>query len=143
LEQGGPDVHAVGAPIVSSWLEHQSSHSTARAFGLFGVLMVLVIVFLYRSLRALLAIVLSLGTTVALAVGAGGLLGFAFTIVSGLVPLAIMVTTLATLTYLHSRFIDQPEEDTSFEEHQLFALRNKRLPIVASTVAAAAGFAAL
>jgi predicted RND superfamily exporter protein len=53
-----------------------------------------------------------------------------------------MVTTLATLTYLHSRFIDHPEGAT-FEDHQLFALRNKLRPIGASTVAAAAGFAAL
>src|SRR5262249_27784359 len=80
--------------------------------------------------------------SVALAVAAGKLLGFSFTIVSVLVPLAVMVTTLATLTYLQMRFIDQPEE-LSLREHQVVALRNKFLPVTASTLAAAMGFAAL
>src|SRR5205823_13385270 len=73
---------------------------------------------------------------------AGGLLGFTFTIVSVLVPLTVLVTTLATLVYLHSRFIDRPE-DVPVREHQIVALRNKLLPVTASTYAAALGFAAL
>lgn len=138
----GPDVHAVGAPFVTSWLEHQSSRATGRAFAVFGVLMIVVIIFLYRSFRTLLAMMVSLGMAVALAVAAGWLLGFTFTIVSALVPLTIMVTTLATLTYLQSRFVDQPA-GVSLEEHHLASLRNKLLPVTASTVAAAAGFGAL
>ena len=132
----------VGAPVVSAWLEHASSAATARSFAVFGVLLLAVTWFLYRSLRALAAIVLSLGAAVALAMGAGYVLGFAFTIVSALVPLTVMVTTLATLTYLHSRFLDQPP-GTTLAEHQIAALRNKLLPVTASTIAAALGFAAL
>ncbi|MFT3698043.1 MAG: MMPL family transporter [Kofleriaceae bacterium] len=137
-----PDVRAVGAPLVTSWLEHQSSRATSRSFAIFGVLLVLVTWFLYRSVRALFAIVIALGTSVALGVAAGGLLGFSFTIVSALVPLTIMVTTLATLTYLHSRFVDQPD-DVPLEQHHVAALRNKLLPVTGSTIAAAGGFAAL
>src|SRR5262249_9471842 len=86
--------------------------------------------------------VLALGCTLALALGAGGLLGFAFTIVSALVPLTVMVTTLATLTYLHSRYVDQPQ-DLPIEQHHIYALRSKLLPVTASTIAPASGFAAL
>ena len=57
----------------------------------------------------------------ALGVGAGSLLGFSFTVVSALVPLTVMVTTLATLVYLQSRFVDQPE-GTEVDAHQVFAL---------------------
>ncbi len=135
-------VHKVGAPYVTSWIERQSSQATARSFLVFAVLLVAITLFLYRSARALLAILLALGAAVALGVAAGAVLGFAFTIVSALVPLTIMVTTLATLTYLHSRFIDQPE-GVSLEQHHVAALRNKFLPVTASTVAAAMGFAAL
>ncbi len=137
----GP-VRKVGAPYVNTWLERQSSAASARAFPIFAVLLLGIVLFLYRSWRALLAIVLTLGAAVALGVAAGGLLGFTFTIVSVLVPLTILVTTLATLVYLHSRFVDQPE-GVGLREHQLFALRNKFLPVTASTVAAAVGFAAL
>src|SRR5262249_50957423 len=130
LARVGP-VHEIGAPVVNAWLEAQSAAATGRSFAIFGVLLVGVTWFLYRSLRAMLAIVLALGASVALAVGAGGLLGFSFTIVSALVPLTVMVTTLATLTYIHSRYLDQPD-DLGLDEHHVAALQNKLLPVTAS-----------
>ena len=137
----GP-VRKVGAPYVTSWLERQSSSASARAFPVFAVLLVAITLFLYRSWRALVAIVLALGAAVALGVGAGALLGFSFTVVSALVPLTILVTTLAMLVYLHSRYVDRPA-GVPLEEHHVAALRNKLLPVTASAVAAAVGFAAL
>ncbi len=134
--------HLIGGPKVNAWLEQQSGQATSRSFAIFGVLLVVVTWLLYRSLRALLAILIALGGTVAMAVGVGSLCGFTFTIVSSLVPLTVMVTTLATLTYLHSRFVDQPD-GMSLEDHHVAALRNKILPVTASTLAAAIGFAAL
>jgi hypothetical protein len=139
---GAGPVRKVGAPCVTSWLERQSSEASARSFPIFAALLVAIALFLYRSWRALLALVLALGAAVALGVAAGALLGFSFTIVSALVPLTILVTTLATLVYLHSRFVDQPE-GVPLREHHLAALRNKLLPVTASTLAAALGFAAL
>lgn len=139
---GAGPVHEVGAPLVTAWLEHQSSAATARSMAIFAVLLVAITGWLYRSPRTLLAILLALGAAVALTLAAGDLLGFSFTIVSSLVPLTVMITTLATLTYLHSRFIDQPD-DIPLAEHHVAALRNKFLPVTASHIAAAAGFAAL
>ena len=143
LERSGAgQVRKIGAPYVTSWLERQSSQASERSFPIFGVLLVGVVLFLYRSWRALLAIVLALGAAVALGVGAGAVLGFSRTIVSALVPLTLLVTSLATLVYLHSRFVDQPE-GVPLHEHHIAALRNKLLPVTASTLAAAMGFAAL
>ncbi len=139
---GVEPVRKIGAPYVTSWLERQSSSASARSFPIFAVLLIGIALFLYRSWRALLALVLALGAAVALGVAAGGLLGFPFTIVSVLVPLTVLVTTLATLVYLHSRFVDQPE-DVPLREHQIAALRNKLLPVTASMLAAVLGFAAL
>lgn len=141
-QAGAGPVRKVGAPCLTSWLERQSSEASERAFPIFGVLLVGVVLFLYRSWRALVAIVLALGAVLALGVGAGALLGFSRTIVSALVPITILVNTLATLVYLHSRFVDQPE-GVPLHEHHVAALRNKLLPVTASTLAAAMGFAAL
>ncbi len=135
-------VRKVGAPWVESWIEQESSRASLRYFPLFGLFVVGIALFLYRSLRALLAILLSLGTAVAMAMGAGSLLGFSSTVVTALVPLTVMVTTVASLVYLHSRFVDQPA-GVSADDHQVFALANKFLPVTASTVAAVLGFAAL
>src|SRR6266478_4214673 len=134
-------VRRVGAPYVQSWLERQSGAASARYFPFFGALVVGTALLLYRSVRTLLAFVLSLGSAVALGVAVGGLLGFTFTVVSVLVPLTVLVTTLATLVYLQSRFVDRPA-GVPVREHQLAALRNKVLPVTASTFAAVMGFAA-
>ena len=139
---GALPAREVGTPCVSSWIERETAAASERAFPIFGVLLVAIAVFLFRSVRALAAIVLALGAAVALAVAAGGLLGFTFTIVSVLVPLTIMVTTLASLVYVHARFIDHPD-GVPRAEHHLAALRNKFLPVTASMLAAAMGFAAL
>jgi predicted RND superfamily exporter protein len=135
-------VRKVGAPYVESWIERESGQASVRWFPVFGLLVVGLALFLYRSVRSLLAILAALGTAVALAMGAGQLLGFSFTVVSAVVPLTVMVTTLASLVYLHSRFVDQPE-GVPVAEHQLHALANKFLPVTASSVAAVLGFAAL
>jgi len=139
---GAGPVHRVGAPYADSWLEQQSGAASARYFPFFGALVVVVALLLYRSVRTLLAFLLSLASSVALAVAAGGLLGFSFTIVSVLVAPTVNVTTLASLVYLHSRFVDRPPA-IPVREHQLAALRNKLLPVTASTFAAVLGFAAL
>jgi predicted RND superfamily exporter protein len=139
---GVKGIRRVGAPLVEAWIEHESGTASLRYFPLFGAFVVAITLFLYRSWRTLLAILLALGSAVALGVGAGSLLGFSFTVVSALVPLTVMVTTLATLVYLHSRFVDQPEGG-DVDGHQIFALANKFLPVTASTVAAVLGFGAL
>ena len=135
-------VRKVGAPYVESWIERRPGRASLRYFPVFGLLVLGITLFLYRSWRSLLAILLALGAAVALALGAGKLLGFAFTVVSALVPLTVMVTALAALVYVHSRFVDQPE-GVEVDVHQLRALANKFLPVTASMGAAAVGFAAL
>jgi predicted RND superfamily exporter protein len=136
------EVRKVGAPWIEAWIARESSSAALRYFPIFGLFVVGIAWFLYRSRRSVLAILVALGTAVALGVGAGDLLGFSFTVVSALVPLTVMVTALATLVYLHSRFVDQPE-GVEVDAHQAFALANKFLPVTASTVAAVLGFAAL
>jgi predicted RND superfamily exporter protein len=135
-------VRRVGAPYVEAWIEHESGRASLRWFPVFGLFVVAIALFLYRSGRSLVAILGALGAAVALAVAAGAVLEFSFTVVSALVPLTVMVTALANLIYVHSRFVDQPE-GSALEAHRAFALANKLLPVSASTLAAVLGFAAL
>jgi predicted RND superfamily exporter protein len=139
---GVREIRRIGAPYVEAWIERASREASVRWFPVFGLFVVGFVLFLYRSWRTLAAIVLALGTAVALGVAVGRLLGFSFTVVSALVPLTVMVTALANLVYVQSRFVDQPE-GVDLEAHRLFALRNKLLPVSASTLAAVLGFAAL
>ncbi len=137
-----PTVRRIGAPYVEAWIERASREASVRWFPVFGLFVVALVLFLYRSWRTLVAVIVALGTAVALGVAVGRLLGFTFTVVSALVPLTVMVTTLANLVYVQSRFVDQPE-GVDVEAHRIFALRNKLLPVTASTLAAVLGFAAL
>src|ERR1700692_4051367 len=109
---------------------------------LFGIFLMTLVFIVYRSWRALAAIVLALGAVVAMAVGLGDLFGWPNTVVSTLVPLTVMVTTTATLVYIHSRYMEPDDAPTLFEHHAR-ALANKFLPCTASMFATAVGFAAL
>ena len=135
-------VRRVGAPWLESWLESETAASTLRYFPLFGAFLLILTVSLYRSWRALLVIVVSLGVAVLLGVAVGGLVGFNYTIVSSVVPLMFLITVTASLIYLHSRFVDRPA-DVPVDRHRVLALDNKLLAVSASMFAAAVGFAAL
>ena len=135
-------IRRVGSPWLDAWLEKQTGVATQRSMPLFGIFLIVLVILVYRSWRALLAIVLTLGAVVALAVGQAHLFGWTNTVVSALVPLTVMVTTTATLVYLHSRFME-PDDAPTLLEHHARALENKFLPSTASMFATAVGFAAL
>jgi predicted RND superfamily exporter protein len=134
-------VRRVGSPWLDAWLERQTGESTKKFMPLFGIFLLTLVFILYRSWRALAAIILTLGAVVAIAVGLGELLGFSNSVVSTLVPLTVMVTTTATLVYIHSRYME-PDAAPPLEHHAR-ALANKFLPCTASMFATAVGFAAL
>jgi len=141
---GGPfeRIRRVGSPWLDAWLERETQVATQRSMPLFGLFLVTLIFLLYRSWRALLAIVITLGLVVAVAIGLAALTGWAHTIVSSLVPLTVLVTATATLVYIHSRYIDRVAgEDLATHHAQILA--NKFLPCTASIFATAVGFAAL
>jgi predicted RND superfamily exporter protein len=134
-------VRRVGSPWLDAWLERQTGASTKKFMPLFGVFLLTLVFIVYRSWRALAAIILTLGAVVAIAVGFGDLLGFSNSVVSTLVPLTVMVTTTATLVYIHSRYMEP--DAAPLLEHHARALANKFLPCTASMFATAVGFAAL
>ncbi len=135
-------IRKVGGPYVDAYLEAETASASLKYFPLFGLFVIAINLTLYRSARTLAAFLITLAVSVALTVGFGKVAGFAFTIVSSLVPLTILVTCTAALVYIQSRFAEHPG-DTSVDEHQIFTLANKFLATTASIVAAAIGFAAL
>jgi uncharacterized protein len=135
-------IRRVGSPWLDAWLEKQTGASTRKFMPLFGVFLVTLVFVVFRSWRTLAAIMLTLGASVAVAVGVGDIFGFSNSVVSTLVPLTVMVTTTATLVYLHSRFMER-DDGVSLLDHHARALANKFLPCTASMFATAVGFAAL
>jgi uncharacterized protein len=141
---GGPftKVRRVGSPWLDAWLERQTGAATVRFLPLFGLFLMTLVLVIYRSWRTLGAIILTLGTLVAIAMGLGDVFGWSHTVISTLVPLTVMVTTTATLVYVHSRYIE-PDDSPTLIEHHARALANKFLPCTASMFATAVGFGAL
>jgi uncharacterized protein len=141
---GGPftQVRRVGAPWLNAWLERQTGAATARFMPLFGLFPMLLVLIIFRSWRTLAAIFLTLGAVVAIAMGLADLFGWTHTVISALVPLTVMVTTIATLVYVHSRYIE-PDDAPTPAEHHARALANKFVPCTASMFATAVGFGAL
>jgi uncharacterized protein len=141
---GGPfsKVRRVGSPWLDAWLERQTGAATVRFMPLFGIFLMTLVLIIYRSWRALGAIVLTLGSMVGIAMGLADLFGWSHTVISTLVPLTVMVTTTATLVYVHSRYIE-PDDAPTLLEHHARAIANKFLPCTASMFATAVGFGAL
>jgi uncharacterized protein len=135
-------VRRVGEPWLDAWLERQTGASTKKSMPLFGGFLMVLVFVVFRSWRALAAIIITLGAVVAIAVGIGSVFGFTNSVVSTLVPLTVMVTATATLVYIHSRYM-QPDQVQAPLEHHAGALANKFLPCTASMFATAVGFAAL
>ncbi|MGO9932950.1 MAG: efflux RND transporter permease subunit [Steroidobacteraceae bacterium] len=135
-------VRRVGSPWLDAWLERQTGAATVRFMPLFGIFLMTLVVIIYRSWRVLGAVVLTLGTLVAIAMGLADLFGWSHTVISTLVPLTVMVTTTSTLVYMHSRFIE-PDDSPTLLEHHARAIANKFLPCTASMFATAVGFGAL
>ncbi len=125
----------IGGPYVDAALEQATERASLRAFPLFGAFVIALVLFLYRSGRALVAILLTLAACVALTVGMAAPMGWTFTIVSSLVPLTVLVTATSTLVYVHSRYVNGTD--------LVGALVNKFTPCTASIFATAVGFAAL
>jgi len=134
-------LHRLGQPYVNVYLD-DTLRSAWRYFVLFVVFVVVFNLAVYRSLRTLVAFLLTLGVCLATSVGYIGATGGTLTIVSPMVPMTILVTATATLVYLHSRFVERPA-GVAVGEHQVFALTNKFVACTASLFATAAGFAAL
>jgi uncharacterized protein len=135
-------IRKVGQPYVNLYLDADTRAVGMRYFPFFGLFVVVLILSLYRSFRALFAFIAVLAVSAAVTVGYVGVTGGVFTIVSSLVPMTILITCTATLVYLHSRFVDQPE-DKPLEEHHVDALVNKFIACSASLFATGVGFAAL
>jgi len=135
-------VRRVGRPYIETWLESEMNAAYAKYLPMFVLFVIALILAVYRSARTLAAMLLTLGTAVALSVGVAALLGYGFAIISAAVPLTILVTATASLVYLHSRYVDRPE-GADPEAHHAFALANKFVPVTVSLLAALLGFAAL
>ncbi len=135
-------VRKVGEPYVNEYLNQKTTEGGMRQFPIFGLFVVLLVVGLYRSFRTLAAFMITLAVNVTLAAGWIGFTGGVFTIVSAFVPMTILVTCLATLVYIQSRFVERPP-GRDVDAHQVFALANKFLPCTTSIFATAVGFAAL
>jgi predicted RND superfamily exporter protein len=136
-------IRKVGQPYVNAYLDNDTRTSGYKYFPLFMLFVIVLNWLLYRSFRALTAFVLTLGVCAAMTVGFVGLTGGTFTIVSSLVPMTILITTTATLVYLHSRYVEVDDDVEDIEEHQAHALANKFVAATASIFATAVGFAAL
>jgi len=135
-------VRKIGGPYVDRYLSEETQRSTLMYMPLFGLFIVLLNLFLYRSFRTLLAFLVTIGVTVLFTEAFAGVMGFVSTIVSSLVPLTVLITCTSTLVYLHSLYVACPA-GADLREHQVFTLCNKFLPCTASIFAAAVGFAAL
>jgi predicted RND superfamily exporter protein len=109
-------LHRLGQPYVNVYLD-ETQRSAPFYFLIFAAFVIVLNVALYRSVRTLLAFLITLGVCLAVSVGYIGVTGGTFTIVSPMVPMTILVTATATLVYIQSSFVERPPQ-RSVDAHQ-------------------------
>jgi predicted RND superfamily exporter protein len=136
-------IRTVGQPYVNVYLDTDTRTTGMKYFPLFFLFVIALNWSLYRSFRALMAFVITLGVPVALTLGYLGIVGAVQTIMSQMLPMTVLITCTATMVYLHSRYVEIDDGCEDIEEHQAIALANKFVAVTASIFATAVGFAAL
>jgi uncharacterized protein len=141
LRAYGFEVYLGGSPIVNAVMDDVAAREARRVFpaaiGLASVMLVL----LFRSIRAAAATVIIATLSTGAAVGVMGLAGVAVNLMTSVLPALLWTLSLANAIHIVRRF--QQDASTARSEAAATALRTNALPCTLSSLTTAVGFASL
>jgi len=166
LRDAGFELHLVGHPVLHAKMEEVTNREVVRTFPVALLCSVVVLVFLFRSLKATLVCLVCMTVTVLLTVGLMGLLGATLSMVTSSLPMLLWVLALANLIHILRRYeedrapvrsfsgveVDDRGEcpshsgirmGSSIESDIASALRQTALPCAVAMVTTAVGFLSL
>lgn len=143
LRDHGFQVHLVGPPALHLIMEDISSREARRTFPVALVCSLLMMIFLFRSFRAMLVAVLSTGLTIVLVVGLMGLLGQPMNMVTSVMPVLLWVLGLANIIHITRSYQECHASINSVHLSVTAAMRDKALPCALAALTTAFGFLSL
>ncbi len=133
-------IRKVGQPYVSYELDRVSVKIGGQFFPLYVLFSALLIVFLYRSVRGMVAVLLTFGVVVAFSVAMVELTDSFLNMLSNILPLMVMIISLETLMHIYSGYVRQPD-GVEPREHLVRVLSNKTTACFMAVFTTMVGFA--
>ena len=138
---GGPirKIRKVGQPHLNYELDRSSSEIGGRFFPVYLFFAMALVWLLYRSFKGVVVVVITLGVALAMAVATVVVCGSVLTMISGVMPMMVMIVTIETMIHIYSGYVRQPE-GVNRREHLIQVLAHKRKACWYSVFTTAVGF---
>ena len=143
LQQEGFQVRLVGHPVLHAKMEEVTNREAIRTFPIALVCSVVVLIFLFRSIKATVVCLICMTVTVLLTVGLMGFLGATLSMVTSSLPMLLWVLALANLIHILRRYEEDRSQGASIQADIASALRQTALPCTIAMVTTAVGFSSL
>jgi len=140
IREAGFEVHLIGPPVFHVSVEESMFQEMISTFPVAVFLSLMVLVLLFRSIKATLVALLTVFFSVLLAVEFMALCGAKMNIISSSLPLLLWVLGLANLIHIIRRYQEDRDESRSMEEDVFSALRATYRPCVVAILTTAMGF---
>jgi len=137
------DVYMVGHPVLHVKMEEVTNREAVKTFPIALVFSVVVLMLLFRSVKATLVCLLCMTVTVLLTIGFMGWVGVGLSMVTSSLPMVLWVLALANLIHILRRYEEDRSNGASIESDIASALRQTALPCAIAMVTTAVGFLSL
>lgn len=142
LRESGWEVHLVGPPQLNVALDELSAGEAQRVFPLAVVCAVVVLLLLFRSIRATVVALACAALSILLTIGLMGLMGRSMTMVTSAMPSLLWVLVLSNIIHILRRY-QRYRVNASLPDALRRALRETAPACVLAAVTTAFGFGSL
>ena len=117
-------IRKVGQPNLNVELDRSSYEIGVKFFPIYLFFAFAFLYFLYRSAKGLLAVLVSLAVTLAIAMGSVHICGSVLTLVSTVLPMMVLIVSIETMVHIYSGYV-RPPEGADLHEHLINVLSRK------------------
>jgi len=143
LRTAGLETHLVGPPALHVMMERTTQREALRTFPVAFLLSVVILGFLFRSARATLSALLSVGFTLLFTLAFMSLTGVSINMITSPLPMLLWVLSLSNLIHIFRRYQEDRREDRDRAADVEAAVRMTAIPCTIAMVTTAVGFLSL
>jgi len=133
------NVRLVGQPNLNYEMDSSTMEIGTRFFPIYILFAMGFLFFLYRSLRGLAAVLITIGVSLAFTIASVTISGSVLTIISAILPMMVMIVTIETIIHIYSGYVRAPE-GADRREHLIDILCGKWLACWYSVFTTVIGF---
>jgi predicted RND superfamily exporter protein len=133
------DIRVVGQPNMNVELDRSTVEIGAKFFPIYLLFAMGLMLFLYRSARGLLSILLTLAVCEAITIALVVVQGSMLTMVSGVLPMMVLIVAIETMVHLYSGYV-RPPQGVERRAHLVSTLAQKWQACWFSVFTTAVGF---